>query len=73
MFSSRVSKKIRSSINQMRLGKIQQVIRGQTEDKRREGKKQKIILSISAHKYCILKDILFFPFSFRLTTLAQLM
>lgn len=72
MFSSRVNKKIRSNINQMRLGKIQQVIRGQTEDKRIEGKKQKIILSISAHKYCVLKDIPFFPSIFRLTTLALL-
>lgn len=43
----------------MRSGKIQQVIRGQTEDERKGGKKQKIILSISAGKYCALKDIPF--------------
>lgn len=56
----------------MRLGKIQQVIRGQTEDERREGKKQKIILSISTGKYCILKDIPFLPSQLRLTTLDLL-
>lgn len=72
MFSSGVNKEIRSNINQMRSGKIQQVIRGQTEDERKEGKKQKIILSISAGRYCALKDIPFFPSQLRLTTLVLL-
>lgn len=72
MFSSRVNKKIRSDINQMRLGKIQQVIRGQTEGMQREGENQQIILSISAHKYFVLKDIPFSPNSCRLVTLVLL-
>jgi len=45
-----VNKKIRGNINQIRLGKIQQ-IGGQTDHKRREGKKQN-------HSFCFSLQVL---------------